>query len=358
MILHSRPWITDADQDAVAAALRSEQIGQGDATARFEEAFSRWLEVEQRGVALASGAAALTGALISLDVGAGDEVVMPTYVCRSVRDAVIAAGATPRLADVGPEFVITPATVAPLVGPRTQAIVVPHTYGIFADVAAFRQFGVPIVEDCAQAVDRPSRHRLTGDIAVFSFHPTKCLTFGEGGFAVSRDPLLSRRLRAARDGDSAGRIRRVPAPCSSLSAALGWSQLARYGEMLERRRRIASAYRAALGDAAAVLLRRTPWDRTMHFRFVVSSEAPFERSAATFARRGVVVRRGVDELMHRLAGEDDAAFPVAAELFETTVSIPIYPALSEAERAICADALAEWAGACETRSELQPALRR
>lgn len=337
MIAHSRPWIAAADREAVEAVLRSELVAQGDATRRFEAAMSRWLAVDQPGVAVASGAAAVQLALVSLGVGAGDEVVLPTYVCRSVLEAVRSTGAQPIVADVGPQFVMTPANVASLVNRGTRAIIVPHLYGIFADIAAFRTFGIPIVEDCAQALDRPARHPVSGDVAVFSFHPTKCLTTGEGGLAVSADPHLNRQLRAARDEGL--RHRRVFAPMSDMAAALGLSQLARYDEMLRRRRAIAEAYKAALGEAGPRLLRRTPWNRTMHFRFVLSSEGGIDRAGAAFAREGIVARRGVDQLLHRLEGLDDERFPMATDLFETTVSVPIYPALGDADVVTCAGAL-------------------
>ncbi len=297
MIPHSRPWIAGDDLEAVAGVLRSGQIAEGPTTARFEAAMSQWLGLRHPGVAVGSGAAAHQLALLALDVSSGDEVVLPTYVCRSVLDVVRASGATPVLADVGPQWVVTPATVAALVGERTRAIIVPHLYGIFADVAAFRTFGVPIIEDCGQAVDCPPRWALEGDVGVFSFHPTECLTTGEGGLAAAWDSSLNMRLRGFRDGRLSAR--RVLAPMSDVAAALGLSQLARYDVALERRRLIAGTYRHALGEAAGPLLRRTPWDRTMHFRFVMSSEGGLDAQAAAFARKRVIVRRGVDELLYR-----------------------------------------------------------
>jgi UDP-4-amino-4-deoxy-L-arabinose-oxoglutarate aminotransferase len=231
---------------------------------------------------------------------------------------------------------MTPASVEPLVGARTRAIVVPHVYGIFADVEGFRAFGVPIVEDCAQAVDRASRARPAGDVAVYSFHATKCLTTGEGGYAVARNPRLNQRLRTLRDG---GANRRICAPLPDTSAALGLSQLRRYDDALARRQRIAARYREALGERAAELTARTPLSRTMYFRFVLSRPDGIDGAAYEFARRGVAVRRGVDELLHRREGLPDDEFPSACELFDTTVSIPVYPALSDQEVQTCAEAL-------------------
>jgi len=196
------------------------------------------------------------------------------------------------------------------------------------------------VEDCAQAVDRPEHWKIGGDIAVFSFHPTKCLTTGEGGLAVAADPNLNTRMRAIRDGRLASRV--LLAPMSDLAAALGLTQLARYDHALERRRAIARTYRRALGDEAPFYLRRTPWDRTMHFRFIVTAADGFEKAAELFASRGVIVRRAVDTLLHRLEGRSDRMFPVATDLFDTLVSVPIYPALTDDEVERVAGALAAW----------------
>src|SRR6185295_3504020 len=83
---------------------------------------------------------------------------------------------------------------------RTKAVIVPHMYGVFADLDSFRDLGVPLIEDYAQAIDAEGRRRLGGDVAIFSFHPTKCLTAGEGGVAVAADAATVERMRMLRDG--------------------------------------------------------------------------------------------------------------------------------------------------------------
>src|SRR5581483_4626199 len=148
--------------------LRSEMIGHAETTARFEATLGHWVGGRYPGVAVGSGAAALHLALTALDLREGDEVIIPTYVCRSVLDAVRAVGARPVIADVGPSWVMTPGNVVERMTSRTAAIVVAHMYGIFADIDAFRQFNVPIIEDCAQAIGWCREWPISGDIAVFS----------------------------------------------------------------------------------------------------------------------------------------------------------------------------------------------
>src|SRR5882672_11343027 len=183
-ILHSKPWITDADNAALADLMRSGMLAQGTKTAEFERAVSEWVGVKDSGVAVGSGAASIVLALDALGIGSGDEVVLPTYVCPKVPEAVLTTGATPVLCDMSDYWTLKPDNVEPYVSPRTKALIVPHLYGIFSDTRSFHRFGIPVIEDCAQAIGHAGkRPPSSGDIAIFSFHPTKLLTTGEGGMA-------------------------------------------------------------------------------------------------------------------------------------------------------------------------------
>jgi dTDP-4-amino-4,6-dideoxygalactose transaminase len=337
LIAHSGPWITDADTAAVERVLRSRMLAQGGVARELEQRLAGWVGMRD-GVAVGSGSAALTLAVMALGPCAGKEVIVPTYVCRSVREAVLSAGAQPVLCDSGPRWVIEAAAVKRLITPQTLCVIVPHLYGVFADVAAIRALGVPVIEDCAQALAAEGERRSVADIAMFSLHPTKCVTGGEGGCAVASDPALVERMRRLRDGAADGSAARLISPLSDIAAALALSQLSRYGEFLERRRAIAARYDAALPGA------KRPASG-MHFRYVVSVAGGLEKVAAQFAEHGVAVRKGVDELMHRLAGLPDAQFPVAVRHFETSVSLPLYPALTEEEIKTCVGAAQAVVGA-------------
>lgn len=335
-IPHSRPWITDADVRAVSETLRGGMVGQGELTARLEREIAAWVGVEVPGVAVASGSAAIALSLRALGCGAGDDILTPSYVCRDVLAAVVSCGATPVLCDAGPDWIMTAESIAPRLTPRSRAIIAPHLYGIFADVASMRPFGLPIVEDAAQAVDGQARRPLKGDIGIFSFHPTKCLTAGEGGMAVTRDAELADRMRGLRDGRPGAPLPRMFTPLSDVAAALCLSQLERYEESLKRRREIAGAYVATLApilgpDFTAAV--RSLEGRTMYFRFPVRVPRPgLDLFAADFLEAGITVRRGVDELLHRLLGLADDRFKESVRHFETTLSLPIYPALSDEDR--------------------------
>ena len=313
-------------------------IGQGAQTIELETSSAHgWGELG--GVAVGSGTAAPTLALQAVGCGPGGEVSFPTYVCRAVLQAVrrggVHAGSLRRRRGL--------AGGAGAGGPArhtaTQAIIVPHLYGLFCDVAAFRGFNVAAIEDCAQALGPPGYHAMGGNVGYFSFHSTKCLTTGEGGMAIARDPALLTRMQKLRDDDPSGGARGLFSPLSDFAAALGLSQLRRYDSFLARRREIASCYAQTLGRRGDML---APWwgrCPTMHFRFPLRIPDGLEGVAAGFSARGVTVRRGVDELLHRLAGLSDAAFPRAVRHYHETVLLPIYPALTDEELGRFAEAV-------------------
>ena len=332
MISHSKPWITETDRHAVDQVLATGMIAQGAMVADFEAKVAAYLGLAG-GVAVSSGTAALVLALKALGVTRNDDVIAPTYVCKNVVDAVLCAGAKPVLCDVGNDWNMTAATVAPKVTARTAAIIVVHLFGIPTDTNSFAQFGVPIVEDCCQAFGARLNGAHVGSFAtvgVFSFHATKCLTTGEGGIVVSNDADLLVRMRDLRNGSDSFADGRVASPITDIQAALGLSQLARYPQFLARRQEIADLYFSELRTCSIelpVMVR----GRSIFFRFPVRVRGNLERYEGEFRELNVRVRPGVDALLHRAMGVDPRLFPVAETLFAETLSIPIYPALQDEE---------------------------
>jgi UDP-4-amino-4-deoxy-L-arabinose-oxoglutarate aminotransferase len=333
-IQHSKPWITAEDSEAVLNALASAMIGQGAKCRMLERRLANWVGASD-GVAVGCGAASLVLALHGVGIEPGDEVILPTYVCRSVLESVLAAYGTPVLCDVGADWVMTVDSAMLQMTRRTKAVIVPHMYGIFCDVAAFRPLNVHIIEDCAQAVAGESQREIQGDVAMFSLHPTKCLSSGEGGVVVSKDMRIVERMRVFRDGSANSFTPRLFSPMSDIAASLALAQLDRYPQMLARRQSLAERYRAIFEKIRPSLLNRQALGRSMFFRFPVLAEGGLESYQADFLKRGVHVRRGVDLLLHRLTGLNDDRFPVAVGLFNTTISLPIYPALTEHEESQC-----------------------
>ncbi|CAB3650519.1 UDP-4-amino-4-deoxy-L-arabinose--oxoglutarate aminotransferase [Achromobacter pulmonis] len=324
MIPHSRPWITDEDCEAITTALRSGMLNEGTATRRLEQ----WFERAGGGTAVAtgSGSQALLLALRAVGVGAGTDVVVPTYVCAEVLGVVESLGAVARLVDIAGDYLISPDAAAAAITPCTRAIIVPYVMGIRATIDPLRVHGVPIIEDLAQWLGPV--HAFEGDIQVFSFEATKVVAAGEGGLAHTRSPGLAQRLvDAKRVASSPYKLNLYP--LSDLQATLALSQLERLQAVWHRRQLLAQRYLAGLADTP-LILPPPRVDQGMYFRFAVQLPDGFEveHIIAAFARHGVAVRRPVDGLLHHFR-PTETAFPMVQSLYDRTLSLPLYPALSD-----------------------------
>ena len=331
MIPHSRPSLGEDDARAVARVVRGGQIAQGPEVAAFERELAAQLGVPAA-AAVSSGTIALELALRALDVGSGDDVVAPTYTCDALHHAIVRVGARPVLADVDPETqALALEDVRRRLTPRTRAIVVVHAFGRAVDVTPFLALGIPLVEDCAQALGAVVNGRAAGAAgaaAVCSFYATKLLTTGEGG-AVAGASAAVARVRDAREYDErADLVPRVNAKLTDMQAALGRSQLARLEAFIARRRAIAGRYRVGLAGVACVLPEDAGVAHVYH-RFIVQVARPVDGVITALASRGVTARRPVFRPLHRATGA--AGYPEAERLWERSLSLPCYPALADRE---------------------------
>ena len=339
MISHSRPSITQQDVERVAAVVRSGQLAQGPEVAGLEHDLATRLRVDAAAV-VSSGTAALELALRALDVGAGHEVLIPTYVCDALHHAVTRCGARPVLVDADPLTLSLSAKDAEArLTARTGAVIVPHAFGLAVDLAPLVALGVPVIEDCAQALGAEVGGRpagAAGALAVCSFYATKMIAAGEGGAVVGPAALVA-RVREARDYDEREPLApRMNAKLTDMQAALARSQLARLDAFVARRRAIAARYRERLARGAC----RMPDEvgaRHVYHRFVVGLESDPGRVQGALAARGVAARRPVFRPAHRALGLE--GYPEADRLWSTALSIPCYPALADAEVDRVADAL-------------------
>jgi perosamine synthetase len=341
LIPHSRPSLGDDDARAVARVIRSGQVAQGPEVAAFEAEVATRLGVTAA-AAVSSGTVALELALRAVGVGTGDEVIVPTYVCDALHHAVVRAGARPVLADADPRtHALAVDDVRRRVGVRTRAIVVVHPFGRAVDVAPFAALGVPVVEDCAQALGAEVAGRAAGGagaVAVCSFYATKLITTGEGG-AVGGASSAVASVRDAREYDERTDLApRGNAKLTDLQAALGRSQLARLDAFIARRRAIARRYRRALAGAPCTVP-EDPGAAHVYHRFVVEIERPLDAVIGALAARGVTARRPVFRPIHRATGAH--GYPEAERLWQRALSLPCYPTLGDAEVDAVATALRE-----------------
>ncbi|MCB9537183.1 MAG: DegT/DnrJ/EryC1/StrS family aminotransferase [Myxococcales bacterium] len=324
----------------MTACLASGMIAAGRRVADFESSLSQYVG-GRAGVATATGTDALVLALAAVGVSAGDEVVLPTYVCRDVMLAVRRLRGTPVLCDVSDAWCSTAADVRACLTDRTRAVIAVDALGIRAPIAEMAALGVPVIEDACQAL-APTAPAAGAVARVYSFHATKCLTTGEGGMVVTDDEHLAASLRSFRDDQ------RFVAPLSDFAASLGIAQLARHPEAQTRRRRLVEQALIRWAPAATQMF-AARLDRSALFRLPLWLDADFDAFAAACRDRGVMVRRGVDALLHRALGRPDADFPGAVAAFQHTISVPVQPSLSaeEAERVlrvvddVCREVLAD-----------------
>ena len=268
----ANPDIGEFEAQYVAEVIRAGWVSsRGPQVAQFENNFAAHCGA-RHAVATCNGTAALQLALASLDIGPGDEVIVPTLTYVASVSAAIYLGATPVLVDVDPQTAcIGPRELEGAISPRTRAIIAVHLYGIPVDLDAVASVatprGVAVVEDAAQALDtlyKGKRVGSLGRVGIFSFFPNKVITTGEGGMLVTNDDELAQNARHLHDHasnptdrywyDRIGYNFRM----SNLQAALGLAQLSRIAVIESTRLTIMKAYRQQLRDVEEISLPMHP----------------------------------------------------------------------------------------------------
>lgn len=338
MIPHSRPSLGQDEIRAVSDVIRSGQVAAGPFVAQFERGMAAYMGL-QGGVAVSSGTVGLDLALRALGVGHGDNVIIPSYVCSAPWLAIQRMGAQARLVDIDPDtFNLDPHKVRKARTTRTRAVIVPHMFGLPADLTALQGLGIPLIEDCAQTLGATEQGRAVGTVGVLtvcSFYATKLLCTGEGGMVLSNDEVLLERLRSLREYDQAPSLNAQAYNCkmTDLQAAMGIEQLNRLGSFLERRASLAAAYHEAL-PAQIFTPPVVPEGRShCYYRYVVrlpkglQSGEDLTSFLARIEHRGVQCRKPVFRPLHRYLELPD--FPAAEEVDRTAVSLPIHPSMSD-----------------------------
>lgn len=226
---------------------------------RFEAEFAG--KVGRRyGIAVCNGSVALDAAVAALGLGAGDEVIMPTFTIISCAAAIVRSGATPIVVDCDPlTWNMTAEGVRDKITSRTRAIMVVHLYGLPVDMdpvlAIAEQHGLVVIEDAAQMHGQTYKGRPCGSfgaLSTFSFYPNKHVTTGEGGMIVTDDLHIAERCRSLRNLAFQAKRRFVHEELgwnyrmSNIQAALGLAQLERLDEHVARKRRVGAMYDARL----------------------------------------------------------------------------------------------------------------
>ena len=381
LLPYGRQSIDEDDIAAVVEALRSDYLTTGPRVRAFEAALAEQLDVPHV-VAVCNGTAALHAACAALGLGPGDEVLVPAVTFLASANCARYVGAEPVFVDVDPHTgLIDLEDAARRLSPRTRAIIPVHLTGQPVDLDALADFAraheLKVIEDAAHALgarwgERPIGDCRSTDMAIFSFHPVKHVTTGEGGAISTRDPQLARRLEVFR---SHGMVRdpehlREPSPgpwyyeqqelgynyrITDIQCALGLSQLRKLGAFVDTRRALAARYDRLLSELKHVraIARGAAQGSSAYHLYAVQID--FEACGRSRAELMAALReRGVLTQVHyipvpsqpyyRERGADMAQYPGARAYYEASLSVPLFPAMDEGDVDRVVAALAELTG--------------
>lgn len=260
----AKPIIGDEEREAVDRVLRSGMIAQGPEVAAFEQEFGAHFAQGRATVAVNSGTSGQHLGLLAAGVGAGDEVIVPSFTFAATGNSVALTGATPVFADIEPNtFSLDPASVRAAITSRTKGIMPVHLYGhpfLVDEIEAIaKEHGLAIYEDAAQAHGASWKGRpvgTIGDFAMFSLYPTKNMTSGEGGMVTCATDELARGVRLLRnqgmETQYANEVIGFNARMTDVHAAIGRVQLTKVNGWTAQRQANAAALDAGLAGLAGV----------------------------------------------------------------------------------------------------------
>ncbi|MFC3228689.1 DegT/DnrJ/EryC1/StrS family aminotransferase [Marinibaculum pumilum] len=363
----SRPSLSAEAIAEVVDCLESGWITTGPRTARFEAALADYLGAPHV-ACLSSATAGLHLALAALDLQPGDEVITTPLTFAASLNTIVHAGGRPVLADIDPATLnIDLDAVEKAVGPKTRAIMPVHFAGLPVDLDPLYEMalsrGIRVIEDAAHAIGAGYRGRRIGsfgDSQVFSFHPNKNMTTGEGGAVATTDQALAQRIARLRfhgiDREAFNRFTKagsqeydVVAPgfkfnMLDMQAALGLHQLPALDGFNARRKELAMRYRACLAGWPQLRLQAVPdypHDHAWHLFVVVlePERAGMDRAAFMAAMKARNIGTGLHyQAAHlfayyrELLGTGPGSFPHAEDAGANIVSLPLFPAMTEAEQ--------------------------
>lgn len=386
MIPYGRQDISQSDIDAVVVVLRSDWLTQGPTTHRFEQAVEAYCGA-QHAVVTNSATAALHIACLALDVGPGDQVWTSPNTFVASANCALYCGAQVDFVDIDPrtynlsvECLAEKLAEAKAKGTLPKVVIPVHLCGQSCDMAAIyalaQEYGFKIIEDASHAIGGKYKNEPVGncrysDITVFSFHPVKIITTGEGGMALTNDSVLADRMQRHRShGITSDRDQMQPRPAdeiwnyqqirlgynyrmTDIQAALGLSQMTRLDEFVAKRRQIAERYVAAFASLPVI----TPWQHPdtcssyhlypIRIRQTDCGKTQFRVYEAFLEARIWVNLHYIPVYRHpyyEAMGFQSGYCPEAEQYYKEVISLPIFPLMTEANQerviAVLTEALA------------------
>lgn len=340
--------------DAVEQVFRSGRLILGESVASFELEFANYCGVTH-GIGVGNGTDAIVVALEALGVGSGDEVVTVANTAAPTVVAINTVGARARFVDVDPSTLLMDVgQLEAAITERTRCILPVHLYGQCVDMQPIlelaRARGLPVLEDCAQAHGATLKGRRAGsfgDLAAFSFYPTKVLgAYGDAGMVISADEQLAAACRRIRYYGMAERYYVVErghnTRLDELQAELLRRKLTRLDAYISRRQQLAERYQAQLGDAA-LQLPTVGAERTHVYYVYVVRHPRRDAIIAAMRERGINLNISYPWPCHTMEGfahfgYREGQLPVTEAAAREVFSLPMYPALTDAQQdRVCAE---------------------
>ncbi len=362
LLPYAKQWLDDEDIEAVCRVLSSDWLTTGPMVKQFEEAVAGYVGINY-GVAVSSGTAALHAAMYALGISPGDEVIVPPMTFAATANCVVFQGATPVFADVDPEtLLIDPEQVRVKISDRTKAVIAVDYAGQPCDYDALRQIcsdhSLALVADSCHAMGAVYKGRKVGtlaDLTVFSFHPVKHITTGEGGMVVTGDANFAKRMRSFRNhGITTDHKQRAVEGTwyyemvdlgynyriTDFQCALGISQLSKLSAWLERRRDLAIQYNKALSGCQVVepIMIRQDVQHAYHLYVVRLDLEHFKMKRSDIFKllRGRNIGVNVHYIPVHLHPYYREKFktgpglcPVAEAAYKEIMSLPMFPAMND-----------------------------
>ena len=335
------PIIGDEEREAVDRVLRSGMIAQGPEVAAFEREFADQLVGGRTNVAVNSGTAGLHLGLLAAGIGAGDEVLVPSFTFAATGNSVALTGATPVFVDIDPDtFCMDPDSAEAAITERTAGIMPVHLYGHPADMTRFGEIaarrGVQLFEDAAQAHGAQWQGAPVGSfgtVAMFSLYPTKNMTSGEGGMVSCATDEIARTVRLLRNQGMERRYENelvgFNARMTDIHAAIGRVQLTKLPAWNARRQAIASRFNAELqGVVVPPVAEGAVHVYHQYTIRVVEDRDGFAKALHDEYGVGSGVYYPIPN--HELPSlRTEADLPVTARAAQEVLSLPVHPALSD-----------------------------
>lgn len=337
----AEPEIGDKELEYVTECITSNWISSiGKFVTRFEDEFARFCGTRYA-IATSNGTVALHLALVTLGIGPGDEVIVPTLTFIATANAVTYTGAKPVFVDSERQtWNIDPAKIEAAITPRTRAVIPVHLYGHPADMAPImeiaKKYHLYVIEDAAEAHGATYRGNYVGsmgDIGCFSFFGNKIITTGEGGMLTTNQENLARQAKMLRDhGVSPDKKYWHPLigfnyRLTNLQAAIGVAQMEKIDRILDRKREIALLYRSLLENVAGITLpSEASWAKSVFWMYSILVEKEYGMSRdelMTRLKEAGVDSRPVFYPVHTMPPyQQGLSFPVAEELASKGISLP------------------------------------